>query len=65
MKKTVRLCDRCGKEIKDAVFPVTRMVTVRTTIIFGFGGYSYTSGEQELCPDCTKSFEKWMEAQNG
>lgn len=67
MEKRIKICDRCGKEIKYEGW--TGFLTKRSYNIFlrkiyngNPDGYSYLDWEHELCKDCVKSFDKWFEA---
>lgn len=54
-------CDKCGKPLTKSKFPMMRMTRISTTTLLGFGPYSYVSDEIELCDDCTKLFEKFIQ----
>lgn len=61
MKITTEYCDRCGREMSVGSFPVGRLTAIKSIKLFGFGEYAYSESKDELCADCTKAFEKWME----
>lgn len=67
-KIVTMFCDRCKKELRyDPLFvPLTRvrmMKRTRMRIVFqkpDFGGWNDTC-DVELCKECVKELEKWME----
>ena len=59
--KKVTVCDRCGKEITYAVFPVLTG-RIDSAIKFWFGDYDYSRDAFDLCRDCTKAFKRFMKA---
>ena len=63
MKKTVNICDRCGKEIKYGIFPQA-IATVDYTIAFSFGSYDYSTSKYDLCGDCVKALGKFLEMED-
>lgn len=58
MNKVVYFCDRCGKEfnINDYGIIKTKKHYKR---IFPLGDFN-SEAEYELCPECWKSFEEWL-----
>ena len=58
---SIKLCDRCGQRI---YYPKTGWI--RSNIYYGDVIISYPQRPEEnnydLCTDCMKSFESWMEA---
>ena len=60
--KTIEICDRCGKEIKHSKFPRAKIKTVVGQLtVFGLGAYDYCNCEYDLCSECSKSFDKFMD----
>lgn len=64
MIKTKTVCDRCGKEIKG--FPRLKIWRVRQKIIrvfifFSPSVYDYIDEKIELCSNCRKEFNNWMD----
>lgn len=63
-EKKIKICDRCGKEIKHGIFPYT-FNSVFKTVMFGFGDYDYSREFVELCKECTKAFERFLKGGDG
>ncbi len=60
-----RVCDRCGNEMKYVGW--TSVLTNRYSSIKilkllngNHSGYDYGRNEYEMCTDCTKEFEKFL-----
>ena len=63
-EKKTTICDRCGKEMTFAVFPVlTGMIS--SAIKFGVNDYDYHAKTFDLCRDCTKAFKRFMNMKDG
>ena len=57
---SIKVCDRCGKRILDA-----KQGWLRSFVYYGRAILCYDMKPEEenfdLCPDCLRSFEDWME----
>lgn len=60
-----RICDRCKRELQylgwTANIKGFRRFTVLKLRNGNYNGYSYSDWDFELCADCTKELEKFME----
>ena len=57
--KKITVCDRCGKELSYAVFPVLTG-RIDSAVKTGFGAYDYSREAFDLCRACTKAFKQFM-----
>ena len=64
------VCDRCGREIKYVGWTslllgfrksYMRKFYIRQTLNGNPSGYNYSDWDFELCNECTKALEKFME----
>lgn len=58
--KSTQVCDRCGKEIKYAEFPYSRVSKITYISIFGFSPFAYNDTKIELCKKCTEEHDRFM-----
>lgn len=61
MKKVVYFCDLCGKE-----FTIDDYGIIKAEKYYKkpFVGDINSKAEYEICPECWKSFEKWLKGEN-
>lgn len=67
---TQKICDRCGKPMKYAgwtakirnAFKKGRTVKIHKIFNGNPDGYSYSDSQYELCVDCTKQLEEFLES---
>ena len=65
---TQRICDRCGKPIKydgwtarfKNIFKRDKTIRITKLLNGNSGGYNYTDDYCELCVDCTRKLEDFM-----
>ncbi len=68
-KRTEYVCDRCGKPIKYVgwtatllnVFKKGKRIKIRNLYNGNPDGYSYLETQYELCSDCTKQLEEFLD----
>ncbi len=57
-----RICDKCGNTIseKDTGFSFSKRL--HYVSLFGFRDKSFITKHYDLCPECNKEFDKWIES---
>ena len=66
MTRKVTTCDRCGKAIEYRGWtgflknPKPKRLFITEILNGNPSGYDYWNIDRELCAECMKSFERWM-----